>query len=235
MRCLRLLLIAMVALMCLPAAAAFVPPPLHGHVVDDAGVLSAVEIEELDAALESTRAEGGPEIAVLVLTTLRDASIDDVAYDAFKAWRRGRKSLDDGVLVVIALDARRVRIETGRGVGGELTDVEASHIVEQHMAPLLRESRYADAIHAGARAITEHVGATAGGKPLLAPSSWTFVGFGIVALLALVLAVVSPGFRRVLLTGIAFGAWQGGGVGRTGGGLSGGGGSSSGGGASRRR
>jgi uncharacterized protein len=218
----------------LPAHAGFAVPPLAGHVVDGVGALSPAEAAGFERQLEAVRRESGFEIVVFLPASLEGAPIEDVAYEAFNTWKLGEAKADNGVLLVVATSERRVRIETGRGVGGALTDVQSSEIIRQ-MAPLLQENRVRDALELGTSAITRALVTGTLPEDRSEPAAPTLsilqivltVGLG---LLVIFLAIVSPAFRQLLFFFLLFGRRGGGGAG--GGGFSGGGGSSGGGGAS---
>ena len=219
-----------------PARAAFTPPPLTGHVVDTAGKLSEEDIAYLDRKLEGVRARTGFDIVAFVPGSLEGEDIEDVAYKAFNAWKLGQKGEDNGVLLVIAPAERRVRIETGKGVGGALTDLQSNDILRKTINPLLQQDRYRDAIDQGATAIARTlVQGTPGNHPpapdARAPPSPLTIGVGIgLLILVIILAIVSPTFRSLLFFFLLFGRGGGGGFGGGGGigrgGSSGGGGSS---------
>ena len=165
-----------------------------------------------------------------------------MAYTAFNTWKIGEKGKDNGVLILIATTDRKVRIETGKGVGGDLTDLQSSEIIRTNIGPLLKEGRLRDAIESGAGAIASAL--TPGGvvpnrgpppPPTISPRT-VGLGAGGIAIVILLL-IVSPGFRSIFFYMLQFAFIFGGrGGGRRGGGggsgYSGGGGSSGGGGAS---
>ncbi|HEY4058764.1 MAG TPA: TPM domain-containing protein [Kofleriaceae bacterium] len=134
-------------------AGAYTPPPLHGHVVDTTGALSAADVHDLDLTLDSMGTSGGFALVTLV-TDLNGETIEDVAYTAFNAWGVGEKGKDNGVLLVIAPKDRRVRIETGKGVGGALPDLRTNDIIRQTIAPHLQKGELKTAIEDGAIAIS---------------------------------------------------------------------------------
>src|SRR3954470_683655 len=104
---------------------AFTPPPLEGQVTDTAGRLSPDDREALETKLERIRRETGHEIVVFVAGDTGGEPIENVAYDTFNQWKVGQKKFDNGVLLVVVPSERRVRIETGKGVGGALTDLQS--------------------------------------------------------------------------------------------------------------
>jgi uncharacterized protein len=134
-------------------AFAFTPPPIDGHVTDTAGRLSPTDRAFLNARLAQLNEKTGHEIAVLVVGSLGGETIDDVAYTTFNTWKVGKAGRDNGVLLVIAPAERRVRIETGKGVGGALTDLQSNEIIRQHIAPKLRQNDFRGAIADGTDAI----------------------------------------------------------------------------------
>jgi uncharacterized protein len=224
------------------ALAAFTPPPLRGHVVDTAGKLSDSEVRQLDARLDAVRQQTGFAVVAFVVGSLEGEPIEDVAYRTFNAWTVGEKGRDDGVLLVIAPAERRVRIETGKGVGGALTDLQSNDIIRQKIAPLLQQGRFYEAVDQGTTAIADALvkgTPDAGGKrPAPAARLPDLVKVGLYAgllLLVMLLAIVSPRFRSVLWVIVQMFFWSGGrGGGGAGGGsgYQGGGGRSGGGGSS---
>lgn len=144
-----------------PAAAAFVPPPITGHVTDTAGKLTRDERLALDKKLEDYRVCSLHEVAVLVTGSLDGETIEDVAYKTFRAWKVGRKKEDDGVLLVLAPTERKLRIEAGKGVGGALTDVQSARILADHVKPHLKVDATFAAIDEGTTAIGAALGGCA--------------------------------------------------------------------------
>ncbi len=143
------------------AASAFVPPPMRDAVTDTAGRLTDADDRALEERITAYRNRTGNEIAVLVIGSLGGASIEDVAYDTFNKWGIGKKGLDNGVLLVIAPAERKTRIETGKGIGDRLTDIDCGIILRERVGPLLKEDRFRDAIDAALDAIE----AALDGKP----------------------------------------------------------------------
>jgi uncharacterized protein len=232
-----------------PVAMAFTPPPINGHVMDTAGVLSPAQIAQIDRKLSRAQQQTGFAVVVFVPNSLEGESIEDVAYTTFNTWKIGSAKGDDGVLLVIAPQERQTRIETGKGVGGALTDLQSSHINRDVINPLLKQGQYYEAVARGTSAILgELTAGTPGGvsDPGMAQranaqhgqagardavrSGVYVVGF----ILVVILAIVSPTFRSLLFWMLIFGrgGGRGGGFGGGGSGYRGGGGGSGGGGSS---
>ena len=146
-------LVAVAVLLIGRAAFAFVPPAIEGHVTDKAFKLGGEDDRILERQLEGIRQATGNEIAVLLVPSVGDETIEDIAFATFNAWKLGQKGADNGVLLVIAPGERKVRIETGKGAGGGITDLQANDIIRNVIGPLLKQDRFREAIAAGADAI----------------------------------------------------------------------------------
>src|SRR5438128_2029888 len=117
MRRLLSLLVVLATLLWVATASAFKPPPINGHVMDTAGVLTPQEVLTLDQKLEQARLTNGFAIVVFFAGSLEGETIEDVAYTTFNEWKIGSAKGDDGVLLLIAPKEHKTRIETGKGVG----------------------------------------------------------------------------------------------------------------------
>ncbi len=223
-------------------------PTLTGPVVDEAGLLDYRDRRRLEA-LSRAAWEQAPEhraqLQYLLLRSLEGDDIEGFAVRAFEAWKLGEKGKDNGILVVVAREDRKVRIETGYGNEGALTDAQAGRIIRGSIAPAFREGRYGDGLYQAGVQILSALGALPQGVgPRQAARPQTLHGLGTLAIVALgmlfLLARVLTGFgprRRRFLGGGLGGPWGGGwgggsGWGGGGGDWGGGGGRSGGGGAS---
>jgi uncharacterized protein len=232
-------------------AATWTPPPLRGHVVDEAGALSAEEARALDRKLDRARRQTGFAVVVYLLPQLPEGkSIEDVGYEAGNTWGVGSKAGDEGVLLIASLGDRKLRIETGKGAGGALTDLQSSRINREVIGPLMKQGRTYEAMNRGVDAIlrelventpggTSEAGRTSSprhGAEGAKATTADFVRLGVIVLGligVIVLAIVSPTFRGLLfwifLFGRGGGGGGGGGFGGGGGGFGGGGGGGDGG------
>jgi uncharacterized protein len=212
----RLVLVCGLLFVTLPARAqAYTPPAIAGHVTDAAGKLGPQEVAKLDAKLAEYRRCSSNHVAVFVARSLEGHTVEDVAYATFNAWKVGEAGKDNGVLLVIAPAERKVRIETGKGVGGNLTDVQSSEIIRQRVSPRLAAGDFFGAIDGGTTAIELALGgcgaapgagpARAAGKQGYGSRQFPVVaGVALVALaLLFVLRVRMPFF--VALFALAFG------------------------------
>jgi uncharacterized protein len=135
-------------------------PPLTGRVVDRAGLLSARDRAELDAALARFEEATGDQIVVATLDSLQGLPIEDYGYQLGRHWGIGRAGEDNGALLIVAPEERAVRIEVGYGLEGELTDALSRTIIETQILPRFRQGDYPAGIKAGVAAMIRALGGT---------------------------------------------------------------------------
>jgi uncharacterized protein len=140
-------------------------PPLVGRVVDQTGTLSSDEIASLNQTLRNFEARKGSQVAVLIVPTTAPETIEQYSLRVAETWKIGRKKIDDGALLVVAKDDRRLRIEVGYGLEGALTDVTSKRIIDEIITPSFRSGNFAGGISSGVDRIIRVVD----GEPLPAP------------------------------------------------------------------
>ena len=128
-------------------------PYLSGRVVDDAHILSDAARTRLAAALKAHEDATTDQIVVLTIPTTGDDSIESYANDVFHTWKLGQKGKDNGILVVVAPNDRKVRIEVGYGLEGTLPDGAAGEIIRTWMTPAFKAGNYDKGIEDGTAAI----------------------------------------------------------------------------------
>ncbi|MGA0799605.1 MAG: TPM domain-containing protein [Steroidobacteraceae bacterium] len=124
-------------------------PALTARVTDQADVLSAQQEAELEALLTSFETRKGAQIAVLTVATVAPEEIEQYSIRVVDAWKLGRQGVDDGALLLVAVDDRRVRIEVGRGLEGALTDLVSNRIIDEAIVPAFRAGDYPGGIAQG--------------------------------------------------------------------------------------
>jgi uncharacterized protein len=144
-------------------------PYLTGRVVDNAEILKPDTRKRLAEALRQHEQKTTNQIAVLTVTTLRGNSVEEYAVRVFEQWKLGQKGKDNGVLVVVAPQDRRMRIEVGYGLEGVLPDATAARIIRNVMTPRFKEGDYGGGIIQGVEAIIAQLEGT--GAPITAEES----------------------------------------------------------------
>lgn len=239
------------------AGAEEAPPAPQRHFTDRAGVVPAAVAAELDGRLEQFERETSNQFVVWVDRAMpAGAALEDIAARWFKAWGIGLEGKDNGVLLLVFMDDRKLRIETGYGLEGALPDALCGLIIRNEIAPRFKQGDVAAGLRAGIEAViaaargeykgsgrTLHDGRGGGSGFILVP---IVVALIVLAVVANFIILARRGRRRWIYTGSGrqlahgggWGGWTGGGwsIGSSssggGGGFSGGGGSSGGGGAS---
>ncbi|HEX4048660.1 MAG TPA: TPM domain-containing protein, partial [Elusimicrobiota bacterium] len=134
-------------------AAALDVPYLTGRVNDEAHLFDANAAASLDRTLAAYEAKTGRQFVVLTLPTLGDEALEDYSIKVARAWKLGRKGKDDGILLLVARDDHKVRIEVGYGLEGDLPDVLCGRIIRDAMVPRFRTGDYAGGVTAGVNAV----------------------------------------------------------------------------------
>jgi uncharacterized protein len=152
-----LLLAVVAALACaLPLLAAGFPNP-QGYVSDFAGLLKPSSHASLEADLAGLEKDTQAEVAVVTIVSLDGDSIEDYAVRLFEAWGIGKKGQDNGVLFIMSLTDRKVRIEVGYGLEGILTDGRCGRILDGEVLPAFKEGDYETGLLNGAAAIEKYI------------------------------------------------------------------------------
>jgi uncharacterized protein len=129
-------------------------PPLSQRITDLTQTLNAEQIAALTAQLASLEQAKGSQLAVLIVPTTGDESIEQFGIRVVDAWKLGRKGVDDGVLLLVAKNDRTVRIEVGRGLEGALPDVTAFRIIREFIVPAFSQGDFAGGITVGVEKIS---------------------------------------------------------------------------------
>ncbi len=234
-------------------------PVLTGRVVDGAELLSPAQEAEMAASLAVLEAKSSDQLVVVTVPSLEGYAIEDYGNRLARAWAVGQKGKDNGAVLVVAPNDRKVRIEVGRGLEPILTDALTSVIIQSTILPRFRRGDFAGGIIAGVKDITDSltgdaaevaVRARGGGvKPAADWTDWLPLLFWIAIVVVILwhaqrnqqIASRSSRYSRrrgrdAIITPGGWGSsggWSGGSSGSSGGGFSGGGGSFGGGGSSR--
>ena len=141
-------------LILVPAASAQEGLPRNdGWVTDLAGMLTPEQERSLEALMESYKAGSGHEIALLTVPDLGGRSIERYALDVARAWGIGKKDTNEGALLLVAKNERKVRIEVGRGLEGRITDSISGRIIRNVIAPEFKQGRFYEGLRGGVEAM----------------------------------------------------------------------------------
>jgi uncharacterized protein len=196
------LVLALLVCFACAAFAEVAVPQLTGRVVDETGTLSSGDIAALNQKLKDLESRKGSQIAVLIVPTTQPEDIAQFSIRVAEAWKIGRKRIDDGALLVVAKNDRRLRIEVGYGLEGALTDVTSRRIIDEIITPKFRTGDFAGGINAG----VDRMIAVANGEPLPAPEPQATHGQDLdwdeitsLAPFVLIGAIIGGGILRAIL------------------------------------
>ncbi len=167
-------------------------PPLTTRVTDLTGTLGPAESQALVDKLAAWEAKTGNQLAVLVVPSTLPEPIEAYSIRVADAWKIGRKGQDNGALLVVAKNDRKLRIEVGYGLEGSLTDVTTKRIVSDTIAPYFRDGKFAQGIDAGVDQVMAVVdkGEPLAAKPDAKPAKSRSSGISLEGLLVVVFVVV---------------------------------------------
>ena len=140
-------------------------PKLTARVTDLTGTLTAEQQTQLEQKLAAFESAKGSQLAVLIVPTVAPEAIEQYSIRVVDEWKLGRKSVDDGALLIIAKNDHRVRIEVGRGLEGVLTDAMSNRIISETVTPAFRQGNFYGGIEAGLDAMMKLIE----GEPLPPP------------------------------------------------------------------
>ena len=140
-------------------------PPLDSPVVDTTGTLDAAARQRLEAQALALQRAKGSQLQVLMVATTAPEDIAGYAQRAYDQWQLGREKVDDGVLVVVAKDDRRVRIQPGYGLEGAIPDATAARVIQEYMVPRFRDGDFGGGLEDATAVLVKLVE----GEPLPAP------------------------------------------------------------------
>jgi uncharacterized protein len=200
---------ALIAFALLAGASAFAQglaaiPKLDAPVVDTTGTLDATQVAALEQQARALQQRKGSQLQVLMVPTTQPETIEQYTVRAFEQYKLGRKGVDDGVLVVVAKDDRRVRIEPGYGLEGAIPDAIANRIIQEYLVPKFRAGDYGGGLIDGTGALVKLID----GEPLPEPMAdnrpagrgggeWFFALF-----VAFIVATFARGLFRWLPAGL---------------------------------
>ena len=162
-------------------------PFLTGRVNDMATLLKVEEIQRLEGKLAAEEQRSGAQVVVLTVPSLEGQAIEDYSLRVAQTWKLGTDKQDNGVLLLVARDDRKMRIEVGHGLEGTLTDLATGRIQDHAMRPLFRQGQFGAGIEAGVDAILAMLqGGEAPAPPAAAKggaNEWAgrLIGFGVYA------------------------------------------------------
>lgn len=153
-------------------------PALNARVIDQTATLDAAQRQALEAQLADYERASGPQIVVLMIATTAPEDIAAYAQRVADAWKIGRREVGDGLLIVVAKDERRMRIEVAKALEGAVPDLAARQIIDTAMKPAFRAGDYAGGLRAAIEGLQARIAGEGLPAPASAPRGGGTAGFG---------------------------------------------------------
>lgn len=128
-------------------------PSLTGRVVDQAGILTSAQKDQLSAILQQHEQKTSNQVVVAIIRSLEGHDIAEYAVGLFRYWQLGQKNKNNGILLLVAINDREIDIEVGYGLEGTLTDAISHNIIQEKITPFFKKGDYAVGIRAGVDSI----------------------------------------------------------------------------------
>lgn len=177
------------------SASALEVPFLTGRVQDEAGILGPETRSRIEASLLALEKDTGAQVAVLTVPSLEGDPLEDFSMRVVDTWKLGREGVDDGVLLLVARDDRKIRIEVGYGLEGTLTDAASRRVIDGLMTPRFRQGDFDGGVEAATTALAGAIRGQEDAIPPAAPaqSQGDLIGGGV--FLGIFFLVISPFLR----------------------------------------
>ncbi len=199
------------------AGAEVAVPPLKARVTDLAALLQAGEVAALEQQLAALETRKGSQVAILIVPTTQPETIEQYALRVAENWKLGRKGVNDGALIVVAKDDRKLRIEVGYGLEGVIPDAIAKRIISDTITPLFKQKQFHAGLDAGVQQIVKLIDGEALPPPQSKPQQstgdddggwWLLMAFVALGAARLVSSMLGK-LKGAVLIGVAGGvaAW----------------------------
>jgi len=162
----RFALPVLVTVLAAPLAGARDVPFLTGRVNDTAGMLPVETRERVEVKLAELEKSTGSQVAVLTIASLEGEPLEEYSLKVAQTWKLGRKGVDDGAILLVARDDRKMRIEVGYGLEAKLTDIACKRILDDVVRPAFRDGDFGRGVESGVDAMI----GTIQGKDVLPPA-----------------------------------------------------------------
>jgi uncharacterized protein len=193
-----LLAVALLTCACAGALADIAVPPLKSRVIDLTATLTSQQQAALEQTLAAFESRKGSQIAVLLVPTTQPETVEQYAVRVEESWKLGRKGVDDGVLLVVAKNDRKLRIEVGYGLEGVLPDATAKRIISDDITPRFKQGDFYGGISAGVERMIKLID----GESLPPPKSRSRPGGGMsidhLLVIGFILVFVVGGILRAI-------------------------------------
>ncbi len=174
-------------------------PELRARVTDVTATLSAAASQRLEERLSAFETVKGSQVAVLIVASTQPEEIEQYSLRVVEKWKLGRAKVDDGALLIVAKEDRRVRIEVGYGLEGALNDATSKRIIDEDIVPRFRSGDFAGGIEAGAERMMRVIEGEPLPSPRARPPGINANSLQTVLVIGLILVFVVGGILRAVV------------------------------------
>ena len=176
-------------------------PALSAHVIDTTGTLDATQIKQLEQKLAAFEQTHGSQVVVLMVPTTQPEDIASYANRVASTWKIGRKEVGDGLVLVVAKEDHRVRVEVARALEGVIPDLMARRVIDQAITPLFKQGNFAGGLDAGVSQIISLIEGESLPRPVsVEANAKGFEWFDLAIFMFIAVPVVGSVTRRILGT-----------------------------------
>jgi uncharacterized protein len=129
-------------------------PALKGRVNDYAGILNSTQKEQLETLLQDAESKTSSQVVLLTINSLEGESLEDFSIRVVENWKIGQKEFNNGVLVLLAMAEKKIRIEVGYGLESIITDMKSGYIIRELILPYFKKGDYYGGLNQGLTAVT---------------------------------------------------------------------------------
>ena len=191
-------------------------PALSSHVIDQTSTLDPAQRQALDERLAAFEQEKGTQLVVLIVATTAPEDIASYANRVGNTWKIGRKDVGDGLLLIVAKNDRKLRIEVAKALEGAIPDLAAKRVIDQAITPHFKQGDYAGGVQAGVEQLMQLVNQEGLPTPTDSTQDDAEVDTGLIIFLVVAILMLALSRRRarhghsVVSRGLHTGAWGGG-------------------------
>lgn len=179
-----------------PSLAALEVPQLRGRINDNAAMLSAQSRTALESFLEQFEQTDSTQIVLLTIPSLDGEVLENFSLQVVEAWKIGQKGSDNGALLLISRDERKLRIEVGYGLEGSLTDLVSGRIISREIVPRFKEGNFDEGIRAGILAMVKAVRGEYSASAAAGDNREASDPFGLIFMLIFVFSFIGRAFHK---------------------------------------
>ena len=199
----NLFIALLIILFCASLASAEVNfPKPTGFVNDYAGILTSSEKIKLEELSRTLKAKTGAELAVAIVKTAEPLDTKTYAVKLFEKWKIGEKGKDNGILILLAMEEKRIEIEVGYGLEGMVPDAKAGEILDSYAVPYFKQGKYGEGLYQTALALSQRIAKEPGAEPRKLTEEQGELRYDTLIILVIILLILGRVLPRKFISNI---------------------------------